>query len=320
MKLQTEIPIVVQAHQFDYDDTVLLMGSCFADHIGQQLHHYKFKAHTNPFGIIFHPVSIYQLIERATQQRLFSENDIFEKDGQWHCLEVHSLVFGSDSETYLELLNHLLAQLKDYIFTASHIVFTLGTSWVYRYKETKSIVANCHKIPQNKFDKELLSIPTIAEVLQKTIDIIGKVNPLAKIIYTVSPVRHIKDGFIESSLSKAHLLAAIHQVIRTELLVGKPQSFYFPSFEIMMDELRDYRFYSQDMLHPNTTAIAIIWEKFKQAWINPSTFDVQREVAHIQKGLQHKPFNPTSEAHITFQKKLQERIKKLQGPYPHMAF
>ncbi|GAG96622.1 unnamed protein product, partial [marine sediment metagenome] len=189
-------------------------------------------------------------------------------------------------------------------------IITLGTAWVYRFIETNELVGNCHKVPQKKFLKELLSIDEIVVSLENIISLIKDFNPKTTILFTVSPVRHLKDGFIENSQSKAHLLAAIHQVI--ENTTSGARIHYFPSYEIMLDDLRDYRFYKRDMIHPNLTAIDYIWEKFQQAWLDDKTTSIMKEVDTIQKGLAHIPFNPKSEQHQQFLKNLQHKIQVLK--------
>ena len=198
---------------------------------------------------------------------------------------------------------------------ASHLIITLGTAWVYRFIETDHIVANCHKIPQKKFLKELLSVDDISESIDAIISLVKSVNNNVKIIFTVSPIRHLKDGYSENSLSKAHLLSAIHRIVEP-----RNQSYYFPSFEIMMDDLRDYRFYKNDMLHPNKTAINYIWEHFKSTWIDKKSFELMDEIESILKSLSHKPFDEKSEKHQQFLLQLNNKITSLKERYPEIQF
>ncbi len=320
MKLQTKIPLTPQENQIDYSSEVLLLGSCFVENMGAKLEYYKFKTFQNPFGILFHPIAIEKLVARALNDRVFSEKDIFFHNGQWHCFEVHSEMSSTLKEELLIKLNTQLFCLKEYFLKATHIVFTYGTSWVYRFKETKNIVANCYKIPQQKFTKELLSVSEITTSLNKMFSIIIEVNPKVIFINTVSPVRHLKDGFVENTVSKAHLISGLQQFRNQQSLFVNRQSTYFASFEIMMDELRDYRFYKEDMIHPNNTAVQIIWEAFNKVWISSETQTLQKEIEAIQKGLLHRPFNPESEEHQLFLKKLDIRIKTLQKKINHLTF
>jgi lysophospholipase L1-like esterase len=315
MKLQTEIPLKPEENQIDYSSKILLLGSCFSENIGGKFDYFKFQNLQNPFGVIFNPVSIEKLVVRAIENNSFTKEDIFEHNGIWKCFQVHSELSSLDKSEILRNLNSALQNLREALFSSTHIIFTLGTSWVYRKTKTKEVVANCHKIPQQNFQKELLSIETISKSLQNIFSRISEINPNAIIINTVSPVRHIKDGFAENSLSKAHLISAIHQpsTINHQLK-------YFPSYEIMMDELRDYRFYAEDLLHPNKTAIEIIWQKFSEVWIASETETLQKEIVSIQNGLLHRSFNPQSKEHLQFSEKLQQKITSLKQHYPHIIF
>jgi len=314
MKLQTTIPLKIQGPSIDYASKLVLLGSCFSQNIGDKLAYFKFQQTTNPFGVIFHPVAIEKLLERAVRGTFFSEKDVFFHNEQWHCFDVHSALSRPDKQNFLDTLNTQLSVLRNSLETASHIVLTFGTAWVYRQKETASVVANCHKVPQAAFLKELLSVEQISESITNSIQYIKELNANATIIATLSPVRHLKDGFTENARSKAHLLAGIHHVVDTAALQ------YFPSFEIMMDELRDYRFYDEDLIHPNNTAIRIIWEKFKGVWISSETKETQKEIALIQRGLQHRPFFPESESHKVFSEGLQKKIKVITERFPHIKF
>lgn len=324
MKLQTEIPLKPEENQIDYASKILLLGSCFSENIGGKFDYFKFQNLQNTFGVIFNPVSIEKLIVRAVENRAFSEEDIFQHKGIWKCFEVHSELSSLDKSEFLKNLNSALQNLREALFSSTHIIFTFGTAWVYRTinastpLSTGKIVANCHKLPQQNFAKELLSMEEISKSLQTIFYKISTVNPAAVLINTVSPVRHIKDGFSENSLSKAHLISAIHQSL--SLPMQSKRHYYFPSFEIMMDELRDYRFYSEDMLHPNKTAIEIIWQKFSKVWISSETETLQKEIASIQNGLEHRPFNPEGADHLQFSEKLQQKITSLKKLFPHIQF
>jgi lysophospholipase L1-like esterase len=315
MKLRTDIAISKERNPINYSSNVLLMGSCFSENIGSKLNFYKFNVLLNPFGILFHPIAIESLTTRAINEILFTESDIFSHNDQWHCFEVHSMLDASDKDELLRNLNSRLKQLAHYIKTASHIIFTYGTAWVYREIANDTIVANCHKVPQKKFLKELLSPEDVSASLDKTTTLIKSINPSVQIIHTVSPVRHLKDGFVENSQSKAHLLTGLHEIV-----APRNHIYYFPAYEILMDELRDYRFYSADMLHPSKTAVEYIWDKFSMGWIASETEAFQKEIETIQTGLQHRPFNPSSAAHQAFLENLQHKIKVLQNKFPNVKF
>jgi hypothetical protein len=310
MKFTTKIPISKSSHPIDYSSKILSLGSCFAENMGGKFDYFKFQNTVNPFGIIFNPVSIEKLVSRIVRNDGFTDADVFFHNDSWHCFEVHSELSNPNKEGFLENLNRLLESTHNQITKSTHIIITYGTSWIYRNKASEGVVANCHKVPQNQFDKEILSTAAIEKAIQDTIGLIQEINPNCTFIFTVSPVRHIKDGFVENQRSKAHLIAAIHNL----------QAPYFPSYEIMMDELRDYRFYAEDMLHPSQTAIDYIWERFSGNYISENCFAIMEEVGSIQKALAHKSFNPDSESHQKFLQNLQGRKDKLRQQFPHFIF
>jgi hypothetical protein len=318
LQFSTKIPIQKCNFPIDYDSKILLLGSCFAENIGKKFDYFKFQSTTNPFGIIFNAVSLEKLIRRAVENRTFTENDIFYHNELWHCYEVHSELSHPYKEEFLNNLNLILETTKNQINSLSHCIITLGTSWVYRNIESNEIVANCHKVPQKHFRKELLSINQTEESLQNIVSLVHSVNPNCHFIFTVSPVRHIKDGFVENSLSKAHLVSSIFHALQVPPMGA--EGAYFPSYEIMMDELRDYRFYAEDMLHPNQTAIDYIWEQFVTSTISEECKSLMIEIENVQKSLAHKPFNPNSESHQKFIKNLDLKIKAIQNQYPFIKF
>ena len=324
MQFTTKIPIQKSSFPIDYDSKILLLGSCFAENMGEKFDYFKFQTTINPFGIIFNPVSLEKLIRRSVEKRKFTENDIFFHNELWHCYDVHSELSNSDKDAFLESLNDLISSTNKQLNDSTHIIITLGTSWVYQNIASNEIVANCHKVLQKQFTKELLSILQIEESLESIISLVHSVNPNCKFIFTVSPVRHIKDGFVENTLSKAHLIAAIHSVLNrkfsTSLELTTQNNIYFPAYEIMMDELRDYRFYAEDMLHPSQTAIDYIWIQFFENYISESQFGLMNDICSIQKGLKHRPFNPNTESHQKFLHQLELKIKTIQNQHPFIKF
>lgn len=316
MKLQTQIPIKKETrNSISHNSSILLLGSCFSENIGNQLNYFKFNSFQNPFGILFHPKAIETLITNAINEKVYSEKDIVYQNERWHCLDAHSNLSSSNKEELLTNLNTAITVTQKKLKEATHIIITLGTAWVYRFLDTDAIVANCHKISQKKFLKELLSSDEVSESIAAIITLIKSINKDTVCVFTVSPVRHLKDGFIENTQSKSHLITGIHNTID-----ARKNSFYFPSFEIMMDELRDYRFYAEDMIHPNKTAINYIWEKFSNTWFTEETTQLMKEVDVIQKGLLHKPFNENSEAHQKFLADLKTKIEKVNAKNKQIYF
>ncbi|MFE3868883.1 GSCFA domain-containing protein [Flavobacterium sp. LS2P90] len=318
MQFRTQIAISKSNYPIDYNSKIMSLGSCFAVNMAEKLDYFKFQNSCNPVGILFHPLAIEKLIDFAVSGKQFTDNDIFFHNERWHCFDVHSDLSNSNKKELIYNLNAIIKSINQQIKESTHFIITYGTSWVYRNIKSDSIVANCHKVPQKQFKKELLSVEKIKKSVTNTVKLIHAVNPDCKIIFTVSPVRHIKDGFVENQWSKANLISAIHSVINTDYC--KLITEYFPSYEIMMDELRDYRFYAEDMLHPNQVAIDYIWERFKETSISETVFSAMDEVESIQKSLLHKPFNPDSESHLKFESKLREKITKLENQYSFMKF
>jgi hypothetical protein len=316
MNFTTKIPIQKYNHPITFDSKIMLLGSCFAESMGKKFDYFKFQNTTNSFGIIFNPVSLAKLIERSAQKEYYTEEDIFFHNDLWQCYEVHSELSHPDKELFLSNLNSIVELTHRHIGSLTHCIITLGTSWVYRNIETNEIVANCHKVPQKQFSKELLSPEIIAQSIESILFTISVVNPNCNFVFTVSPVRHIKDGFAENTLSKSHLISALHKTI-THL--PSPIS-YFPSYEIMMDELRDYRFYAEDLLHPNQTAIDYIWIQFFENYISESEFGLMNQICEVQRALQHRPFNPNTESYLKFLEHLNLKIDKIKSKLPKISF
>jgi hypothetical protein len=316
MQFRTKIPIPQNTSQIDYNAKIVSLGSCFAVNMADKFDYFKFENSCNPFGILFHPLAIEKLIDFAVSGKQFTEKDVFFHNEHWHCFDGHSDLSDSSQSALIANLNSIVTATKVQLQVASHIIITYGTSWVYRNRQTNEIVANCHKVPQAAFTKEILSIETSGKVIRNTLDLVQKINPNVNFIFTVSPVRHLKDGFVENQLSKAHLISAIHKTIN-----DKPKTInYFPSYEIMMDELRDYRFYAEDMIHPNQIAIDYIWQRFSESSISEESHSIMKEIETIQKGLQHRPFNSNSESHQQFLSKLNDKMVKLQKQFPQIQF
>jgi len=306
VEFRTEIFPKEQPGKIGYDSKIFSLGSCFAVNMSEKFEYFKFHSRVNPFGIIFNPISLEKLIRNSLSGREFSEENLYFHNERWHCFDVHSDMSGADPEKVVWHLNAALAKTRESLLSASHIIITLGTAWVYRKKSGGAIVANCHKVPQTEFQKELLSVSIIRESVGRINKMIREVNSQAKIILTVSPVRHIKDGVVESQRSKANLLAGLHEAL------DEGGACYFPSYEIMMDDLRDYRFYAADMIHPNSVAIDYIWDKFVGAWISEEAKVLMLKVDAVRKALAHRSFNPGSEAHRKFLENLRSKVDELR--------
>jgi len=264
VKLQTQIPLVKQSPAIDYNSKVVLLGSCFSENMAEKFLYYKFQTEVNPFGVLFHPVAILDFLTRAHQDNPYTEKDVFFSHGYWQSYRAHSKLNRISKIELLETLNTAQTSIRNQLKSASHVVLTFGTAWIYTHIQTNSVVANCHKQPAQEFEKSILSSDQLTETFEAILSILKAFNPEVTVIFSISPVRHLKDGFVENNQSKAHLIAALHSVLKPS-----KKTHYFPSYEIVMDELRDYRFYKEDMVHPNQLAIDYIWKKFQSIWIDP---------------------------------------------------
>lgn len=316
MQLQTIVPIKPLENPINYKAKIVSIGSCFAVNMAQRLQYYQFQNTVNPLGILFHPVAVNRLLEFAVNDKVFTQEDVFQHNEIWSCFDAHSDLNQLEQEDIIEQLNIKIRRFKANMVDATHIILTFGTAWVYRNKQSNQIVANCHKVPQNQFEKELLAVETCLENLKKIEQNLRQINPNIQIIYTISPVRHIKDGFVENQRSKAHLIAALHEYLEK----NKQLNYYFPSYEILMDELRDYRFFGKDLIHPNDLAVDYIWQKFVETCIHSNEIPTMKMVDEVQKGLVHRSFNPYSDAHQQFLDKLAQKIDVLLEQYPFMNF
>src|SRR5690554_163060 len=301
MDFRTQIPIAKANVPIDYDSEIYAMGSCFVENMSAKFNYFKLKNLSNPFGVLFHPLAIEKVLTKVLKKTPFTEDDIFYHNELWHSFDVHSQFSSTHKNKLLEALNQTLTQSEYAINKATHIIITLGTAWAYRNVFSGNLVANCHKIPQKEFVKELLPIDEIVKSIHNIVSFFSD----KKIIFTISPVRHTKDGFFENNLSKSHLFAGLSQV-----LTAKNVS-YFPAYEIVMDELRDYRFFESDMIHPNAVATDYVWQRFSEHYLSEEALVISKEIDAIQKALGHKPFNPDTRQHQKFIENTQNRIKKL---------
>ncbi|MDM1378245.1 GSCFA domain-containing protein [Myroides marinus] len=317
MKFSTVVPTKVAKDRIKYEHKILSMGSCFAVNISDKLKEYQFQSVVNPFGILFHPFAIERVLEYAVDGYEFTSKDVFCHNEVWSSFIAHSDLNELEEEDIVTKLNVKLFDLQVALKESSFMYITLGTAWVYEHIESGMVVANCHKVPQSNFKKRLLSYGEVSASLSKIIKLVQAINPELQIVFTVSPVRHFKDGIVENQRSKSVLFTALHDVLdrQEEVSIG-----YFPSYEIVMDELRDYRYYKADMLHPNELAIDYIWERFVTTWIHPDMYPIMHKVDEVQRGLNHRPFNPTAEQHLKFLDTLVEKIDYLLEKYPFMSF
>ena len=296
MEFYTHLTYSKPIFQFSYEDRMMLLGSCFVENMGIRMENLKFRTDINPFGTLYNPASIASALNRLIDSVPFHEEDLFFSDGLYHSYLHHSRFSASSADLCLKLINNRLQESANFFRQCKRLIITFGTSWVYKLKDTGKIVANCHKQPERIFNRERLDVTSIVSSWTELIEKIQKINPYIKILFTVSPIRHWKDGAHGNQLSKSVLLLAIDELNR----LFPETTAYFPSYEIMMDELRDYRFYADDMLHPSTQAIDYIWEKFVEQEITTESKQIMKTCLDIKKAVEHRPFNPESDAYKQF--------------------
>ena len=299
MKFRTEITPTRWAETIGYNDTILSLGSCFANNIAAKLTERKFRVVASPTGILFNPASIASAIERMVEQKTPKEEELIEVGGRWLSYDFHSDISGLTKADATSAMQNAVEVGNKALTTATYTIITLGTAWVYRLKSSGKVVANCHKQPHQNFSRELLSVADVVECLER---IIKATN--SRIIFTVSPVRHLGEGAEDNSLSKAILRVAVDEVCRRH----NERTIYFPSYEIMLDDLRDYRFYDDDMVHPTPMAVDYIAEKFFEIALSNEAKELMPKMLQIVKAASHRPINPASEEHKRFCRKQLDAI------------
>jgi len=291
-------------------DPILLIGSCFTEHMAAQLRNHKFRVHENPSGILFNPTSIARSLTACIEGRRYGPNDLFEMDGIWHSWEFHSRFSSTDPDLALEAMNRSHAEAHAFLKETKWVIITLGSAFVYQNQDG-SVVANCHKVPADRFRKRLLTPEELLSELDNLIHRLFLFNPDIRILFTVSPVRHLREGYVENNRSKAALISVVHH------LVDKfDRLYYFPAYELVIDDLRDYRFFAEDMAHPNYMATRYVWDQFVTAFIDPVSRQVMQEVNELNAARAHRVQQPGSPAHARFLHTYLEKAKAIQGKYP----
>ena len=313
IKLTTPVSYKPCHYKIGYNDNILLLGSCFADSIGRMLDYYRFNACNNPFGVLYNPVSIANATERIVKKEIFTQHDVVKTGERYNSLFHHTSFAKETASEFVENANESLASASEYLKKATVVIITLGTAWCYRHIESDTIVANCNKLSSSLFKRELLTVSQTAENLKRIISLLTCnnrpfENPAApnirQIIFTVSPIRHQKDGLHGNTVSKATLHLALEHVVNDSNVV------YFPSYEIMTDELRDYRFYADDLVHPSAVAVNYIFEKFVENYFKPNIGTSMKLAEKITQAEQHKPFNKESNGYKQFIEKTEELKKQ----------
>jgi lysophospholipase L1-like esterase len=306
MKFRTELIVDKYTIRFDYSKRYFFIGSCFSDNVGEIMQKLHFKTMVNPFGTVYNPLSISNLIGSIVEPKSI-ENIYYNQDSnQYFHYDFHSKFNNISKEDLIYDLNSTIDEVASFINEVDVVFITLGTAWVYKLMESGHTVSNCHKMPQSLFTKDILSQEEIEIALTQIIRFLKNVNDQIEIVFTLSPVRHIKDGLIENSLSKAKLLQAIHKVVGVE-----NSAMYFPAYEIMMDDLRDYRFYEKDLIHPNEVAIEYIWNYIKQSFFDQEINHKIDKVNKINSFLDHRPFNKDDESYLNKKAQIEKELKTI---------
>jgi len=313
MSFTTEINIPEFPSKFDYSKSMMFMGSCFSENIGQKLIELKFPVDLNPFGILYNPQSIANSLKLLIDKQEFFEYDLFQDQGLWNSFYHHSSFSDVDIEAVLKAINSRIETSHQFLKDADFLILTFGTAWAYMLENSKQVVSNCHKVPAEHFNRIRLGVHEIVEAYRSLLEELWAFNPKLKIVFTVSPIRHWKDGAIENQVSKATLILAIDQLRKT---FDEKVCSYFPAYELMMDELRDYRYYAADMLHLSDVAINYIFERFQMAMISQDSVLFSKSIAKIRKSMQHRPFNINSEEYRKFLEANIQEISKLAFNFP----
>jgi len=293
------------------------MGSCFSENMGQKLIDQKFNVDMNPFGILYNPESIGNSLRILLEKSVFTEADLFQDQGLWNSFSHHSRFSDTNPEVALEKINSRIQSSHNFLKKADFLMITLGTSWIYKLINSGQVVANCHKVSAAQFDRYRLKVNEIVDTYEALLEKLWAFNPNLKVIFTVSPIRHLKDGAIENQLSKSTLLLAIDHLISK---FGDRGCYYFPSYEIMMDELRDYRFYAEDMIHLSPLAINYIFERFTKSMFTVESMEIATEVLKVRKAMEHRPVNPQTVEFRKFVKSSLVQIGQLSQRLPYLDF
>lgn len=315
IKLSTPVEIERSDQVILSNSKILTLGSCFSDHVGSRLLNHGFVTRVNPFGTIFNPISISKSLKYSIDNKRWTESELNVHSNRYFHYDYHTTYDDVQAKNVLEKINSSIGETHEFIKRADYIIITFGTSIVYKLNETDRIVSNCHKVPNKQFSKSFLSAEEMERTMFETVEMLRGINSQLNIILTVSPVRHTKEGILNNSRSKARLIELCH---RLEAQIDNTS--YFAAYEIMMDELRDYRFYKSDLIHPNELAVDIIWDRFKDTYFDQTALEKVKELVLLNNAMNHKPFDPNSKAHLDFKSSQLEKIQSIKLKYPETDF
>ena len=320
MKFQLHTDIKKPEQLFELPSSVFLIGSCFTENIGQKLQAAKFSVCENPHGILFNPASIVKAFQDYFEKKEYSSSDLFQLNEVWHSWNHHSRFSDIAAENAVQKINTSISHATNFLKTANQVVITLGSAWVYQLVDDSlgvagTMVANNHKAPAALFRKRLLQLDEVIAMFDQVLHRLFQLNKDCQVVFTVSPVRHLREGLVDNNRSKAVLLQAVHHLADKFNRV-----YYFPAYEIVVDELRDYRFYAEDLVHPNYQATQYVWEKLKLNCMSASTNELIAEIDEIKLAFQHRSFHPTTQQHQNFLKKYLDKTMELQAAFPTLHF
>ncbi|MBR9831978.1 GSCFA domain-containing protein [bacterium] len=303
---RTILPHIESKVSIQHEDKIVLFGSCFSEHIAERLGLHKFQVLKNPFGILYHPAAIANAVHETITEKVYSIEDLTQHNELFHSWNHHSQFSGIDQDLVLDKINIEIKKAHVHLKKAKYLVVTFGSAWAYQLNSNHRLVANCHKYPNTQFQKRLTSVDAIVEQWNNLLISLNQFNSNLNIIFTISPVRHLRDGFRENQWSKSVLHIAVQQLQQQHHQLN-----YFPAYELIIDDLRDYRFFEQDMVHPNSLAIDYVWERFSSTYFNNTTKELNKQIIQFIRASSHRPFQPKSEAHQKFVKKQIALISQL---------
>ena len=315
MEFRTTVKTGENRAWLHHSDSVVLLGSCFSDNIGAKMHAALFNATVNPMGTLYNPMSIARGVQRLIDCTPVAGQDLFMQGGVWNSFDFHSRHSLPDKQATIDRMNQRIEQGHNALREAQLLTITLGTAIVYRLKSTGEVVANCHKVPQHEFERKMASVSDMTRELDSMLTSLHAFNPELRVILTVSPIRHIADGLDTNSLSKAALRVAINEAI----IRHREYCDYFPAYEIMLDDLRDYRFYSSDMVHPSDVAVEYIWQAFQATYLDDRSALAVSRCERIHKRLQHRPMSANRETVDRFNADTASVVRNLIKEYPYLA-
>lgn len=314
MQFRTEINLDKSDLLFDHADRIVTIGSCFAEKIAEYFKYYRFTLLDNPFGVLYNPASVFNVINLLNENKVFDKDDLIFEQNEWHSFYHHSNFSHHEIDECLKNINTSLIEAKNFLSKTKILIITYGTSYVYKHIARDYIVSNCHKIPSGSFEHFRLTLDEVIRYIEASLHLLNLLNNNLKIIFTVSPVRHWKDGAVDNQLSKSTLLLAVNKIVS-----GNKNCVYFPSYEILMDDLRDYRFYKSDLIHPNKIATDYVWDKFKTAHLKSECEAMLKEIDPIAKARFHRSRNIHSEKNKIFLQSQLNRIEELEKKYNYLS-